>query len=243
MRLVVVAAVALFLGILLGGYGPTAELQTLRDQQSEANLLSSTPGPCDSSVGSDLASLLGSGVGRPDAPIVPKERPPDDAPAPGAVEAAAEIDAASAAAEQRFKDDLEAAANDEDELELARTALELRRTQARASLLERTDAEDEQMEQFDTAVDSMNDVLLDLTEEMTEMVEGDRRPGRREAMEFAADALDALLSAEDNMRSVFENDQLQEVEDAALDPFSYIDPAIIDTLEGLDFDKSPGEGG
>jgi hypothetical protein len=60
-------------------------------------------------------------------------------------------------------------------------------------------------------------------------------------MEFAADALDALLSAEDNMRSAFDAEQLGDVEDSAIDPFSYIDPAIIDILEGLEFENSGGD--
>lgn len=239
MKNIAVAFVALFLGILLGGYGPTAELMTLKDSRPPPGLFDGGP-PCDSSVGSDLATLLGNGVGREPLPTPPEPPFESDTPDPRTAELAAEIDAAGEQAEEDFREDLEAAANNEEELDLARAALDLRRTQARAALLEDTDAEDEQMEQFDTAVDAMNDVLLDLTEEMTEMVEGGAKPGRREAMEFAADALDALLSAEDNMRSSFDPTQLAEVEDSAIDPFSHIDPAIIDVLEGLDFGTDDG---
>ncbi|GEM_PF-1143392 len=238
MKLIASAFVALFLGILLGGYGPSAELDRLQKlDRPNQGLFAAVPEPCDSNVGSDLATLLGNGVGRADTPPLRDE---PETPDPRAAELAAEIDAAGEQAEAQLRDGIEAAANNEEELELARTALELRRAQARAALLEDSDAEDEQMEQFDTAVDAMNGVLLDLTEEMTEMVEGGREPGRREAMEFAADALDALLSAEDNMRSAFRPDQLAEVEDSAIDPFSHIDPAIIDVLEGLDFGDDAG---
>ena len=238
MKYVAVAALALFVGILLGGYGPSAELRK-HQESSPSGLFAANAAPCDSTVGSDLATLLGNGVGRAPDPS-PTEVPPIKvAPDHRAVELAAEIDAASEAAGEQFVDDLEAATSNSDELELARTALELRRTQARAALLEDTYADDEQMEQFDTAVTAMNGVLLDLTDDLTEMVDGGRRPGRREAMEFAADALDALLSAEDNMRGAFGADQFSDVEDSAIDPFSYVDPAIIDALEGLEFGDEP----
>lgn len=239
MKNIAVAFVALFLGILLGGYGPSAKLEKLEKARPPAGLFPAGE-PCDSNVGSDLATFLGNGVAREPDPAIAFV-PETDATDPRTVELAAEIDAAGEQAEEDFRDGLEAAANNEDELDLARAALDLRRTQARAALLEETDAEDEQMEQFDTAVEAMNDVLLDLTEEMTEMVEGGTEPGRREAMEFAADALDALLSAEDNMRSAFGPEQLGEVEDSAIDPFSHIDPAIIDVLEGLDFAQNGGD--
>ncbi len=234
MKFLATAVTALFLGILLGGYGPSAELEKLKTTAApDAGLFAAVGEPCRADVGSDLATLLGNGVGRT-SPPPPAPTPVEETPDPRAVELAAEIDAAGEQAEEEMRDGLVAAAGKEEELELARTALDLRRTQARAALLEDTDAEDEQMEQFDTAVEAMNDVLLDLTEELTTMVEGGTEPGRREAMEFAADALDALLSAEDNMRSVFGPDQLAEVEDSAIDPFSHIDPAIIDVLETLD---------
>ena len=53
-------------------------------------------------------------------------------------------------------------------------------------------------------------------------------------MEFAADALDTLLAAEDAMRGSFDEDQLDGLPDSAVDPFSYVDPDIVDVLAQLE---------
>ena len=65
------------------------------------------------------------------------------------------------------------------------------------------------------------------------MFEEGREPTRRDAMEFAADALDAMLVAEDAMRSSLDAEQLADLPDGALDPFSYVAPELVDVLTRL----------
>jgi hypothetical protein len=75
--------------------------------------------------------------------------------------------------------------------------------------------------------------LLDLADEMAVMLESGEDPTRRDAMEFAADALDSMLLAEDAMRSALDADQIDQLDEAALDPFSYVSPELVDLLSGL----------
>jgi len=202
---------------------------------------------CKSGVGRDLATFMGTGAGRA-ASTPPVARQVDEVVADEVVPA----DGHGAAGDQDYNDgavaaeEVEPAPSEEEdqealpsksrerEIEAARTALELRRTQARAALLEHTDAEDEQLETFDQAVGNMNAVLLGMSDELGEMLDSGEEPARRDAMEFAADALDTLLAAEDAMRAAFGEDQLEGLPDSAVDPFSYVDPAIVDVLAQLE---------
>jgi hypothetical protein len=52
-------------------------------------------------------------------------------------------------------------------------------------------------------------------------------------MEFGADALDVLLSAEDAMRNTLTPAQRAAMDEEALDPLSWIDPSLLDVLAGL----------
>jgi len=244
MREIAIAAVALLLGVLLGGVGPRSELQVF-EKQREGRVESAQK--CRSGVGRDLAAFMGTGSGRP-ASTPPAPAPADEV----VVEEVVPADGQGTAGEQDsnggavMADEIEAVSSEEDEqeglpsggggreIEAARTALELRRTQARAALLEHTDAEDEQLETFDQAVGNMNAVLLGMSDELAEMLESGEEPARRDAMEFAADALDTLLAAEDAMRAAFDEDQLDGLPDSAVDPFSYVDPAIVDVLAQLE---------
>ena len=118
--------------------------------------------------------------------------------------------------------------------EAARTALELRRAQARAALVEGAEPSQAQLDDIDQAVQDMNDALLSLSGELTEMLESGEEPERRQAMSFAADALDTMITAEDQFRDTLSQEQIEALDDQALDPFSYISPDIIDTLQSLD---------
>ena len=51
--------------------------------------------------------------------------------------------------------------------------------------------------------------------------------------DWGADALDTLVEAEDRISDALNSDQLEELDDGSLDPFSYVDPAIIDVLAAL----------
>lgn len=239
MKYIAVAAVAIVVGVLLGGLGPRAEVRDLKQHIRELD-----EAPCTNQFGRDLALLMGQGVGRNTSQPLPfddgtadadEERSPEEIAAdnPAAAEMARELDEAEAEAEEDLREAVRAGLSDDEELEALRTALELRRAQARAAVREQIDPDDEQWEIIDGAVEDMNGTLIGLGEELTEMLAAGEEPTRRDAMEFSADALDALLEAEDRMRGALDDEQLGDLDDEALDPFSYIDPALIDVLMEL----------
>ena len=233
MKYVAIAALTLVLGLVLGGLPPRAELRSTQQELEEAQAADGS-----GQVGGDLALRLGQGAAAP-APRSPQEealdRPAEIAAEhPEAVELAEEIDAEMEAAGDEVATGLEELAASGEELEIARTALDLRRAQSRAALVEDADPSDEQLEAIDQAWADMNEVLVDLSDELVGMLADGHEPTRRDGMEFAADALDAMLVAEQSIEGLLDAEQLGELEEDALNPFNYIDPGIIDALEGLD---------
>ncbi len=236
MKHVAIAAVALLVGFLIGGLAPRAEVRDL-----ELQLATAEAGNCDQGqVGRDLALLLGQGGdARPAPPSSPRaealERPERIREEnPEAARLADDLNEEARAAEDEVMDelaDIEAPAPED--LEIARTALDLRRAQSRAAVVEDTDATNDQLEDLDEAYGEMNDTLIGLSEELVDMLAAGSEPSRRDAMEFAAEALDAMLLAEERVEGVFDAEQLGALEEDALNPFNYVDPAIVDTLEGL----------
>ena len=82
--------------------------------------------------------------------------------------------------QERFEEEL---ANEldnipDEELEAARGALELRRAQARAALIEDADPNQEQLEDIDQAIQDMNDSLLQIADELAETLEADGEVAR-----------------------------------------------------------------
>lgn len=232
MKYFVLCALSFFIGSVVGGVSPQLELQKTKHQQSEFL----TKNDCrESTIGSDLAQLMTPNSSS--KPVPPKnpfgDRSPEEIEIdhPEAVEIAERLDENQERFQEEFQENLDR--SDED-LEAARTALELRRAQARAALVEGAEPSQDQLDDIDQAVQDMNDSLLALSGELTEMLEGGEEPERRQAMAFAAEALDTMITAEDQFRDTLSQEQIEALDDQALDPFSYISPDIIDTLESLD---------
>ncbi len=235
MKQVAIAAVALILGIVIGGLGPRQELRALERKVSDLTL---SEEQCRSTLGADLAAFMRNGAGSRPARVGSGTNPLGDRdPDVLAEENPEAAELAEAIADEQEAMNAEVADSLEDipaeELEIARTALELRRAQARAALIEDARPDDTQMETIDDAVREMNDSLVGLADELVTMLDNGQEPTRREAMEFAADALDTMLIAEEQMRAALDPDQLGALDDAALDPFSYVSPDLVDLLEGL----------
>lgn len=241
MKQVALVAVAFLLGIVVGGIPPRAELREISKRQDalQAELRRST-------LGADLASLFGAGhapgaatgatgSAPPADGGVPAPRRPDQivAEQPEAQRAADELREAQWAAEDQVKKGFQEGPSDE-ELDLARAALELRRAQARAALEEDADPEREQLDAIDAAAGAMNRKLLSMADELVAMVNDGSPPDRREAMEFAADALDTMLEAEDRMSSALSAEQRAGIDPESLDPFAWVDPALVDAFAKLD---------
>ena len=227
MREIVIVVVSALVGLVLGGFKPRAELAELeaRYAQLEAR-------PCESGVGRELAEWMGRGGGRTYTDPVPTA---DFEPDTGEREEDEDDDRAPQApgeASLLIEDDAPVYGGDDiDELDAARTALDMRRAQARAALLEQADPDPEQIEDVDVAVDEMNESLMSLVDEISDIVEAGEEPSRLDAMSFAADALDIMIETEERMLDAFDDEQLDALEDDALNPFFHVDSTILDRLE------------
>ena len=73
-----------------------------------------------------------------------------------------------------------------------------------------------------------------IAEAFAERVRAEAQPSRREAMEFAADTLDVLLTAEDRIVDSLDDDQLGALDEGTHDPFSWVDPGLLDVFTGLE---------
>ena len=114
-------------------------------------------------------------------------------------------------------------------------ALELRHTQARQALSEQARLSESQLQHVDRIVEDMNADLAALADGFVAHIqETGGQPGRRESMLFARDSIDVLVSAEDELWGSLEPGQREGIDDAALDPMSYIDGTVIDALSALD---------
>lgn len=224
MKQAILVAVALVIGIVLGGLGPRAQVRDLREQV--AALEAKAP----RRLGTEIASVLG--AGRLDPPPDRYEPPPvpDDATEADPAEEPFEDDGV----EVRFGEAEGDPPDAEASLGAMREALELRRVQARAALLEDADPDDEQLAEIDGAIDQMNDRLMELGRDVVADVREHGEPSRRDAMLFAADALDILITAEDSMAAALDEAQRDALGEDSLDPFSYVDPALLDLLAELD---------
>ncbi|MCB9687832.1 MAG: hypothetical protein H6738_19085 [Alphaproteobacteria bacterium] len=225
------AAVALVVGLVIGGLGPRSEARGLREKIDE---LSSRECASGSDMGKQIAEVF---RGRPLAsnlPDVQVEEPAVVVSEPGS-------EAPRARRGKRGKGlqiDIDGEEGSEPQtpeeaVAMAREAMELRRTQARAALSE-AGVSDEQLSSIDAAMDRMNQDLSALTETFVATVQEGGEPDRREMMMFAADTLDVLLEGEDALYGVLDEEQRADIDDAALDPFSYIDGGVVDALMQLE---------
>lgn len=222
-----VGVFALVAGLVIGGLGPRAQVHALEKQLAEA-------AECKGSqMGSELANVF---RGRPwEDGEEPRRRvrrirtPEQPEPAEPVEEAKPEGIQIQIGDDQPELDPEELS----ESLEMAREALELRYTQARAALLQDADPTDEQLEVIDASVARMNDDLVTLARDLAEKVRSGEQPERRETMEFAAETLDVLLVAEDDLRNALTPEQIGRMQDASLDPMSYVDPSLIDILGDL----------
>jgi hypothetical protein len=232
---VVVAVIALVVGIAVGGLGPRAEVRALRAQLDEA-------GDCaGGAVGSEIANVFrgrpweeGEGTsGRRVIPANDGAHPPDAGPPLDSDTPKGEPDPEGFRVNWSSGDGEDQPANPEEAMKLAREAMELRYAQARAALLEDAKPSDDQLATIDGAMERMNDQLVGLARDLVDQVKDGGEPSRRDTMLFAAETLDVLLTAEGDLRGALTEEQLGAMQDESLDPLSYVDPAIVDLLAEL----------
>jgi hypothetical protein len=219
------AAIALVVGLVVGGIGPRAEVRSLQARVAELE----DRGGRSRNVGRQI-------FGEVFRPRVEAQAPPADATAPDPVPEdpdQAEVRRPSGR-EDPDVDEPAAAESRAEGAQRMKDALELRRTQARAALREQAGASDDQMDEVDRIVDDMNAELQTLAQAFVDQVGEGGEPDRHDMMEFASDTLQVLLSTEDAMSQVFDPDQLDQLSQDALDPTGYVDGSVVDVLATLD---------
>lgn len=212
---VVIAAFALIGGFVLGGLQPRLDATRWREAAEEA------PRSCPED---DRAALRMADVfrGRPldgDLPAADVPEPEgEEEPAPGAVPAGSPRGRAVGGGGEEL--DLDGA------VDAAKVAMRLRRAQARAAL-EEAGATEVQLAAIDAAMEKMNAELGALADEFAAV---DEPPDRRDMMVFAADALEAVVAADDALYGAFDEETRASLDDAALDPMSYLDEHVVESL-------------
>lgn len=209
--LLLAAGVALLAGLALGGLGPRAEIRELR---AEVTRLEERP--CDPRAGTRIFSEVLRARGEPETPSGQGGSPPPSPSAPRTDAGAPEVP--------------------EQDVERIKEALDLRRAQSITALHERAGADEAQMGTVEDIAAEMNGSLRDLATEFVAAAKQseDGLPTRREAMVFAADALDILIDAEDAMWSTLDDEQAAEMDPDLLDPTAFVDGSVLDVMSGLD---------
>lgn len=213
------AVVALVLGIVLGAWQPRGELLEMRAELDE--LRATAAKPCRGDAAQSLRSIL-----RADAPDLSV----DDRPARAPV--AQEGDGTAPAEPVGPADEGVATVPPapEELQESLRTALDARRAQAMAALVEQGELDEAEADAVEAAMDQMNRELKAEVDAFVEEAVASGEVDRRQIMDFAAESLDIVIAADDRLQRALPGDVYDAVEDAAVDPFSYISG---DTLDGL----------
>jgi len=235
-RTFLVVVAALVLGTVIGAWSPRAELLAMRGRV--ADMEKETRECQRGAATSGIAEILG-GAGRERRGSHrdgPPEVPPGEDQAGATPEGAPDDNMKRAGGEEGGGSE----ANDLPNTPAAMAeALDARAAQARAALIEQVDPDEEQIAALDAAVEKMNQKLKTQVDAFVAEAAAGKEPDRREMMEFGAEALDAVIEADDAFRDVIPEDQRAEIDDETLDPFSYIDGATVGALAGL---EGAGEG-
>lgn len=225
----VIAGGAFAIGLVLGGLGPRAELRQTKDELFELRRKGMDRGR----VRNELVDLVANGFARQPAPTPPQiERtmPSQDEPPSWTEDEPVREDGVNV--EWDFGEDVEPP---EDPVEAAREVMELRRTQARAALMEDIDPSPTQEAEMDRILDDMNGRLQGLAEDIVaEFQAGPDASQRRVFMEFAAEGLDIVMEAEDGLLGTMTPEQLEQVREETTDPTAFVDPALVDVLAELE---------
>ncbi|MEM6929984.1 MAG: hypothetical protein AAF602_23805 [Myxococcota bacterium] len=219
----VLAVVAMFVGVALGRFSLQSELREAHNAVAAAEAQ-----PCEqgSAVGREIARALGG------EPVVDLPDPPEPSPRPAPDPVVVEDDGFRIEIGDDDPHDVAPPPSDESFEAIADTVA-LRRAQSRQALIERLAPSDDQLDVIDEAYAVMNDALIDEASILLEATR-DREPTRRDGLEFARNAIDAVLDAEDQVLDVLTDDQLAEVDPDLVDPLSFIEPDLIETLTELE---------
>jgi len=221
------AVVALVAGIVLGAWQPRGELLSMR---AELDTLKAAGGkPCRSGAADSIRSILRADpstfeASGGDRKVRNVGGPEGGEVAEGEGEGAPPTDGATP----------EPPANAEQLRETMNTALDARRAQALAALVEQGGLEDAEVAAVTAAMDQMNRELKTEVDAFVDAAVASGEVDRRDVMEFAAGALDIVIAADDRLQKAVPADVYADVDDAAVDPFSYLSGDALDALVRLE---------
>jgi hypothetical protein len=211
---------ALVAGVLIGAAQPRGELLRLRGDL--ADMKKETAKCRRASAAAGIREIL-----RADAPRA-DEVPPPQSPEPPGDGVHIQLGDGTAANEPVGN------SGAEESLDAALLALDARRAQARAALAEEADLEEGQLAAVDAAVEKMNARITAEVERFVSQTMADGELDRRETMDFAAEALDIVIEADDGIRGAIPAEVYAALDDSAVDPFSYLSGDALRALMRLE---------
>jgi len=222
MRGVVMGAIGVVLGAMLGALPYAYQVQGRNEKIAELEQRDCIPSPFAGAVTQMIAPK----------PTIPKE---DGEPDPFGLDEPAEVGGPGSPSSAPPLSTPGAAANAPDPamVETVETAIAMRRAQARAALIEDVDPTDEQLAALDDAMETMSGELNVLAQDFVKHYQEKGEPSRRDMLVFAAEAMDVLIDAEDQMASILTEEQREMASPEAIDPLSWLDPSIAGTLSQL----------
>ncbi len=219
MKSFVPAVLALVIGIVLGSWQPRGELLQTRQEMDE--LRARSKGDCRGERAMDgIRDILRAKP--PDALNAPDDPPEADTATAANPAAPGEPPPPSGPVDMAK------------EVGVMQAALDARRSQALAALIEQGDLSDEQVEAVERAMDEMNNQLRAQVDEFVAAANAGDEPDRRDMMEFAADTLDIVLVADDQMRAIVPAEAYDSVDPETVDPFSYLSGEAVASLAKLE---------
>lgn len=218
MRVFLPVALALVAGLLIGAWRPRSEVLELRAEIEALRLEARRGRP---SAADGLREVF-----RAPPPAVPSARG-RDAPTDGEARAPAGGEAEAMEVEQGAGG---SPVGTEEDFEAFKTGLDARAAQARAALVEQGDLDDETLATVDEVVARMNAELRDAVDDFVAEALEHGEVDRRMMMELGAEALDIAIAADDGLREALPEEVYARLDDAVVDPFSYIDGSAAESL-------------
>jgi hypothetical protein len=216
MRVTIAAVLALLIGIVVGGYQARSELAEVTAEYAQQDCEKS---PVPAAL---VAGMLGARVARNQDK---SEASKGDADAMKVKPGVAPSSDLSRSPSVDFELNTEDAAG----IDALADIMTIRTEQSRDVLVEYADPTGSQLEEFDAVVDEMNEALTQLAEDLGNQARSGNAT-RSSALVLTSDALNIIIDADNQIYSVFDADQLAGIEDAAIDPFSYLDASVLDAF-------------
>jgi hypothetical protein len=224
---VVAGLVGLGLGVAVGGLPARGQLRLLEEARLEAKQCN------ERGIGTELVTALHKNALMSPAP---RERSPVAEPEQGGDEPAEEEEDEGGGVQFEWNigedDEPSEMAEALGDIKTVKSALRLRRRAAWGALEEDVAPSDDQMDAMESAVATMNDDLRDLAEGFLDMADSGEL-SRRDGLAFTADLMDVFIEADDALYGALDEEQHDLVQEESVDPFSYLDPELIDLFSQL----------